>query len=215
MACKSAVCNCGGEKKSKGAKPASDENKSFDLLIVGVGGQGTILASNIIGEACILEGRNVRSAETHGMAQRGGSVETHIRIDGKYGPLVPTGAADMIISFDLLEALRYRHFLKPDGTVVSAEGIVVPISAFQNNLKIPSPEWIKEQLSDIKLITVDAEKFAKEAGSILSQNVVMLGAAAKILPLDKDSLLKAVEELVPKKTIEINKKAFLLGYESV
>ncbi|MBQ4414523.1 MAG: indolepyruvate oxidoreductase subunit beta [Methanomicrobium sp.] len=197
-----------------GTSRGNRDNDSFDLLIVGVGGQGTILASNIIGEACILEGRNVRSAETHGMAQRGGSVETHIRIDGRYGPLVPTGAADMIISFDLLEALRYRHFLKPSGTVVSAEGIVVPISAFQNNLEIPSADWIKEKMSDIKLVTVDAEKLAKDAGSILSQNVVMLGAAAKILPLKKDSLLKAVEELVPKKTIEINKKAFLLGYES-
>ena len=200
--------------KQAGTSRGNRDNDSFDLLIVGVGGQGTILASNIIGEACILEGRNVRSAETHGMAQRGGSVETHIRIDGRYGPLVPTGAADMIISFDLLEALRYRHFLKPSGTAVSAEGIVVPISAFQNNLEIPSADWIKEQMSDIKLITVDAEKLAKEAGSILSQNVVMLGAAAKILPLKKDSLLKAVEELVPKKTIEINKKAFLLGYGS-
>ena len=196
--------------KSKG----SDESDSFDLLIVGVGGQGTILASNIIGKACILEGRNVRSAETHGMAQRGGSVETHIRIDGRYGPLVPTGAAEMIISFDLLEALRYRHFLKPSGTVVSAEGIVVPISAFQNNLEIPSADWIKEKMSDIKLVPVDAESLAKEAGSILSQNVVMLGAAAKLLPIKKDSLLKAVVELVPEKTVEINKKAFLLGYES-
>ena len=87
-------------------------------------------------------------------------------------------------------------------------------SAFQNNLEIPSADWIKEQMSDIKLITVDAGKLAKDAGSILSQNVVMLGAAAKILPLKKESLLKAVEELVPKKTVEINKKAFLLGYES-
>lgn len=203
-----------GTGTKAGTSRGTGENDSFDLLIVGVGGQGTILASNIIGEACILEGRNVRSAETHGMAQRGGSVETHIRIDGRYGPLVPTGAADMIISFDLLEALRYRHFLKPSGTVVSAEGIVVPISAFQNNLEIPSADWIKEQMSDIKLIMVDAGKLAKDAGSILSQNVVMLGAAAKILPLKKESLLKAVEELVPKKTVEINKKAFLLGYES-
>lgn len=201
--------------KAKGPKAkGSDENGSFDLLIVGVGGQGTILASNIIGEACILEGRNVRSAETHGMAQRGGSVETHIRIDGRYGPLVPTGGADMIISFDLLEALRYRHFLKKGGTIVSSGGITVPISAFQNNLEIPSADWIKEQMSDIRLITVDAESLAKEAGSILSQNVVMLGAAAKLLPIKKDSLLKAVVELVPKKTVEINKKAFLLGYES-
>ena len=80
--------------------------KSFDILIVGIGGQGTILASNILGEACLREGRHVKGAETHGMAQRGGSVETHIRIDGLYGPLIVPGTADLLISFDLLEALR-------------------------------------------------------------------------------------------------------------
>ncbi|MBP2134159.1 indolepyruvate ferredoxin oxidoreductase beta subunit [Methanomicrobium sp. W14] len=187
--------------------------ESFDLLIVGVGGQGTILASNIIGEACILEKRSVRSAETHGMAQRGGSVETHIRIDGIYGPLISPGGADLIISFDLLEALRYRHFLKEGGIIVSASGIVVPVSAFQNNLEIPSEEWILSRLEDVNLIKVDAEKAAREAGSILSQNVVMLGAASHYLPLKKETLLEAVKMLVPKKTVEVNEKAFILGFE--
>ncbi|MDD3406685.1 MAG: indolepyruvate oxidoreductase subunit beta [Methanomicrobium sp.] len=190
------------------------KSESFDLMIVGVGGQGTILASNVIGQACLIEKREVRSAETHGMAQRGGSVETHIRIDGIYGPLISPGCADLIISFDLLEALRYSHFLKKDGTIVSAEGIVVPVSAFQNNLLIPSKEWIKKELSEVKLITIDAEAHALKAGSILTQNVVMLGAAAHYIPLKKDSLIEAVKRLVPKKTTELNEKAFLLGFDA-
>jgi len=190
------------------------KSESFDLMIVGVGGQGTILASNVIGQACLIEKREVRSAETHGMAQRGGSVETHIRIDGIYGPLISPGCADLIISFDLLEALRYSHFLKKDGTIVSAEGIVVPVSAFQNNLLIPSKEWIKKELSEVKLITIDAEAHALKAGSILTQNVVMLGAAAHYIQLKKDSLIEAVKRLVPKKTTELNEKAFLLGFDA-
>ncbi|MDD3978426.1 indolepyruvate oxidoreductase subunit beta [Methanomicrobium antiquum] len=192
----------------------NNPDESFDLMIVGVGGQGTILASNVIGEACLIERRDVRSAETHGMAQRGGSVETHIRIDGKYGPLISFGCADLIISFDLLEALRYRHFLKPNGTIVSAEGIVVPVSAFQNNLEILSSDQIKEKLSDVKLITIDAEDTALKAGNILTRNIVMLGAASGFIPLKKESLLEAVRRLVPKKTVEINEKAFILGCET-
>ena len=95
--------SCGG--KWEGGKEMSG---SFDILMVGIGGQGTILASNILGEACMIEGRAVKGAETHGMAQRGGSVESHIRIDGLFGPLIPPGHADLMISFDLLEALRYH-----------------------------------------------------------------------------------------------------------
>ena len=90
---------------------------SFDILMVGIGGQGTILASNILGQACLLEERSVKGAETHGMAQRGGSVESHIRVDGTFGPLTARGQADLLLSFDLLEALRYSHYLKPGGTM--------------------------------------------------------------------------------------------------
>ncbi|WOF17245.1 indolepyruvate ferredoxin oxidoreductase subunit beta [Methanoplanus sp. FWC-SCC4] len=186
--------------------------ESFDLLIVGVGGQGTVLASNVIGDACLIEGRTVRSAETHGMAQRGGSVESHIRIDGKYGPLISKGTADLIISFDLLEALRYRHFLKDGGVIISSESMVMPTSAFTQGLAVPSADDIKAGLSDVKLITIDAAEIAKEAGSILSQNIVMIGCAAHHLPLSKESLLKAVRDLVPPKTIEVNEKAFELGF---
>lgn len=188
---------------------------SFDLLIVGVGGQGTILASNIIGEACLSEGRSVRSAETHGMSQRGGSVETHIRIDGEFGPLISPGTADMIISFDLLETVRYMHFLKDGGTIVTGKSIVIPTSVFQQGLEVPSAESLETMLEGTKLHIIDAEAAAGEAGSPLSQNVVMLGAASTYLPLKSDSLLSAVKMLVPKKTVDINVKAFEIGMARV
>lgn len=187
---------------------------SFDLLIVGVGGQGTILASNIIGEACLIEGRSVRSAETHGMAQRGGSVETHIRIDGKYGPLIPRGSAELIISFDILEAVRYGHYLKKDGIIVSSRNLVIPTSAFQLGLDVPSQDSLERMLSDVKLSVVDAAAIAMDAGSILAQNIVMIGAASHYMPLSEESLLQAVKKLVPPKTIEINTKAFEMGRDA-
>lgn len=185
--------------------------KSFDVMIVGIGGQGTILASNILGQACLLEGRSVRGAETHGMAQRGGSVESHIRIDGRFGPLIAPGTADLLIAFDLLEALRYSHYLKHSGTVIVNRQLVVPTSVFTQKLLVPKESGILEALSEKNLCVIEAEKIAKEAGSSLAQNIALLGAASHLLPLKKESLTRAIEGLVPRKTIEINLKAFSLG----
>ena len=186
---------------------------SFDILIVGIGGQGTILASNILGEACLIEGRHVKGAETHGMAQRGGSVESHIRIDGLYGPLIPPGQGDLLISFDLLEALRYSHFLKNEGKMVVNRRLVLPTSVFTQKLPIPTQDEIIEALKKHTLCLLDADKMAEEAGSPLSQNVVMLGAASPSIPIRPESLINAVKRLVPKKTVDINVKAFEMGRE--
>lgn len=186
---------------------------SFDILIVGIGGQGTILASNILGEACLIEGRHVKGAETHGMAQRGGSVESHIRIDGLYGPLIPPGQGDLLISFDLLEALRYSHFLKNEGKMVVNRHLVLPTSVFTQKLHVPTQDEIIEALKTHTLCLLDADKMAEEAGSPLSQNVVMLGAASPSIPIRPESLIDAVKCLVPKKTVDINVKAFEMGRE--
>jgi len=186
---------------------------SFDILIVGIGGQGTILASNILGGACLAEGRHVKGAETHGMAQRGGSVESHIRINGLFGPLIPPGHADLLISFDLLEALRYSHYLKKEGKMVVNNHMVLPTSVFTQNLPAPGQDEVVVALKVHNLCLLDADKIAEEAGSILSQNVVMLGAASLSIPLKPESLVDAVKRLVPKKTIDINVKAFELGRE--
>jgi len=187
---------------------------SYDILIVGIGGQGTILASNILGEACLIEGRHIKGAETHGMAQRGGSVESHIRIDGLFGPLIPPGQADLLISFDLLEALRYSHYLKKEGTAVVSRNLVIPTSVYTQKLTPPTEDEIIAVLKKHGLCLVEADSIATEAGSPLSQNVVMLGAASRWIPLKPESLLEAVKRLVPKKTIEINAKAFQMGRDA-
>lgn len=184
---------------------------SFDVLIVGIGGQGTILASNILGEACLLENRHIRGAETHGMAQRGGSVESHIRIGGEFGPLITPGQADLLISFDLLEALRYSHYLKSGGKMVVNSHLVLPTSVFTQKLNAPSETEIIAALKKHPLCLLDADSLAAEAGSPLSANVVMLGAASSAMPLNPGSLLEAVRRLVPKKTVEINVRAFESG----
>jgi len=184
---------------------------SFDILIVGIGGQGTVLASNVLGEACIIENRSVRSAETHGMAQRGGSVESHIRIDGKFGPLITPGTADLLIAFDLIEALRYRHYLPAGGKLIANLGFVVPTSVYQQKLVVPDEESILAALSDLDVVCIDALELAEEAGSSLSQNIVMLGAASGDIRLRPETLEEAVRRCVPPKTVAVNEKAFRLG----
>ncbi|WP_319378569.1 indolepyruvate ferredoxin oxidoreductase subunit beta [uncultured Methanocorpusculum sp.] len=191
--------------------------KSFDVLIVGIGGQGTILASNVLGDACVIEGRHVRGAETHGMSQRGGSVETHIRIDGKFGSLIAPGTADLLIAFDVLEALRYRHFLKTDGVMVVNREIVVPTSVFSGKQPVPTIDDVEAELKagTAKVILVDATGIAAKAGNPLAANVVLLGAASDKLPLAAESLSEAVRRNVPPKTVSVNEKAFDLGKEAV
>ncbi|NYT16757.1 MAG: indolepyruvate oxidoreductase subunit beta [Methanomicrobiales archaeon] len=183
----------------------------YDIMIVGIGGQGTILASNILGGACLIEKRSVRGAETHGMAQRGGSVESHIRIDGRYGPMIAPGTADLLIGFDMLEALRFSHFLKDGGRMVVNHRMVIPTSVYVQKLPLPSEEEIISQLAGKDLCLIDADAIAREAGSPLSANVVMLGAASHHIPLAADSLLMAIQRLVPPNTVVINTKAFELG----
>jgi len=187
---------------------------SYDLLIAGVGGQGVILASNVIGEACLIEGRQVKAAETHGMAQRGGSVECHIRIDGRFGPLVPPGKADLLMAFELIEALRYRHYLKPGGRLVANRLVLVPTSVYMQKLEAPTEEKILGRLADLSPCILDADARAVEAGSPLTQNMVMAGAASLSLPLKVASLEEAIRRSVPKKTIDMNLRAFQLGREA-
>lgn len=191
--------------------------KSYDCIIVGIGGQGTILASNVLGDACVIEGRHVSGAETHGMSQRGGSVETHIRIDGRHGSLIAPGTADLLISFDILEALRYRHFVKSDGIMIVNREMVVPTSVFSNKQPIPKIEDVESELKrgTQKIIMIDAAVLAAKAGSPLSVNIVLIGAASHILPLASNSIAEAVKRNVPPKTVEINLKAFELGKNSV
>ena len=184
---------------------------SFDVLIVGIGGQGTILTSNILGEACVIEGVPVRGAETHGMAQRGGSVESQIRIGQEYGPQIAPGTADVIISFDLMESARYCHYLKNGGLIFTSQEYVVPTSVFMQDFPAPDEQMLMGLIGDRNVTIVEARRLAEEAGSILTQNIVLLGAASAHLPLKEQSLRDAISRTVPKKTIEVNLKAFDLG----
>ena len=188
---------------------------SFDILIVGIGGQGTVLASNVIGEACIIENRSVRSAETHGMAQRGGSVESHIRIDGELGSLIVPGTADLLIAFDLLEALRYRHYLPAGGKLVVNRHLVVPTSVYQQNLDVPDEESILAALADLDVACIDAAGLAAEAGSVLAQNIVMLGALGRlnIVPFQREDFQEAIARRLPPGQRDINLQAFDAGHD--
>jgi indolepyruvate ferredoxin oxidoreductase beta subunit len=188
--------------------------KVFNVLIVGIGGQGVILASNVLGEACIAEGIPVRCSETHGMAQRGGSVESHMRIGGRFSPLIPAGTADLILAFELLEALRYHHYLKEGGTILANDHLIVPTSVYVQKLPLPTREEVVERLKGSSFI-IDARKLALEAGSPLTLNIVMVGAASPFLPLHIASLEAGVRTWVPPKTVEMNLKAFERGRDAV
>lgn len=190
------------------------EGMSFDVMIVGIGGQGTILTSNILGKACVIEGIPVRGAETHGMAQRGGSVESQIRIGQQYGPLIAPGTADLLLSFDLLEAARAVHWLKPDGKIYTSQEFVVPTSVFMQDYPSPEEPMLLEMLGSRPYKVVDCRRIAEEAGNVLTQNIVLLGAASPDIPLKKESLLEAIRRTVPQKTVDMNLKAFDMGIDA-
>jgi len=183
----------------------------YDIMIVGIGGQGTILTSNILGVACVIEGVPVRGAETHGMAQRGGSVESQIRIGQEYGPLIQSSNADLLISFDLIETVRALHYLKEGGSIVTNRAFVVPTTVYMQDFPPPDEQMLISILPDMHLWILDAALIAEEAGSILTQNIVLLGAASRFIPLQEESLKEAIRRTVPKKTVDMNLIAFDLG----
>ncbi|HHW66965.1 MAG: indolepyruvate ferredoxin oxidoreductase, beta subunit [Epulopiscium sp.] len=188
--------------------------KTKNILIVGVGGQGTLLTSRVIGDVAINKGYDVKMSEVHGMAQRGGSVVTHVRYGKKvYSPLVEEGCADILLAFEKLEALRWIHYLKEDGIAIVNDQEINPMPVITGTAQYP-----KDILEKIKQVCrqtyiVDALKIARELGNIKVLNTVLLGILAKHLGLDKNTWIESIERVVPPKTIEINQKAFLVGYE--
>ena len=182
-------------------------------MVVGVGGQGTLLTSRIIGKTALKAGYDVKLSEVHGMAQRGGSVVTFVRFDKKvYEPVVEEGCVDILISFERLEAQRYAHFLKPDGVMIVNDCRIDPMTVVIGAKTYP--EGIIEKLSEnYKVYTVDGGAVAKELGNSKVLNSVVLGLAAKYIGFSEEDWVKVLEETVPPKTIEINKKAFKAGYE--
>lgn len=185
-----------------------------NIMIVGVGGQGTLLTSRIIGKAAMSQGYDVKISEVHGMAQRGGSVVTFVRFGEKVSePVVEEGQADLIISFERLEARRYAHFLKKDGVLVVNDCRIDPMTVVIGAQKYP--ENIIEALKENhKVYSIDGQKIALELGNSKVLNSVVLGYAAKFIGFDKETWLETVTSTVPAKTVEINKNAFLTGYDA-
>lgn len=187
-----------------------------DILICGVGGQGTVLASKIIAAAAMEEGSPVHSAETIGMAQRGGSVTSHVRIGGEaYSPLIPFGGADMLLAFEPGEAVRNLRYLKKGGIAVVNTSAVKPVTESLKETGYDGSEmtaYLKEKCS---CIFVNAEKVCRPFGSTKFFNIIMLGVAAGSghLGLEKDTLLKQIEQRVPSRFLEVNLRAFQTGIE--
>lgn len=188
-----------------------------DIVIVGVGGQGVILISDVIGRAAVRAGKPVRGAETHGMAQRGGSVVNHTRIGCSLSPMVALGSADVLLALEPAEALRFGHFLSPDGIALLNTRPVLPITVTTGKASYPPLQEILSPLRQIckSVLPMDATALAKQAGTEQAMNVVMLGALSRFIPLPEDLLLEALTEVVPSKHVASNRKAFALGKAEV
>lgn len=186
---------------------------SKNIMIVGVGGQGTLLTSRILGKLAVGAGYDVKLSEVHGMAQRGGSVVTFVRYGEQVAePIVEEGQADVLIAFEKLEALRYLHFLKKDGVVVVNNWRIDPITVVTGAASYP--DGILERLKqERKTIVVEAMAEAKRLGTPKVFNVVVLGAAARHMTFSRELWTSVIEETVPPKTIEINRAAFEAGYQ--
>ncbi len=188
----------------------------MNVLISGVGGQGTILASRVLGKYALLSGNDCKISEIHGMSQRGGSVTTHLRIGKKvYSPVVWEGSADMIIAFEGLEAVRVKHYLKADGILLVNEEKILPMPCITGMAVYPDD--IKAKLTaEVKGVQfINARALAVEAGGEKATNIVMLGSICKLYGFDKALMEEAVIACVPAKFKELNVKAFRLGFDNV
>ena len=189
------------------------------VIIVGVGGQGTLLASRVLGSAMMSQGVDVKVSEVHGMSQRGGSVVTYVRYgvtpeDKVYSPVIEPGEADVVLAFEALEAARFLPYLKKGGAVVVNSQQMDPMPVITGAAKYPADILGKIEEKGVRMIRLDALKLAEEAGSVKAVNVVLIGAMARRLQLPREVWEETVRNTVPKKFVELNLKAFALGYEA-
>ncbi len=183
-----------------------------NIMIVGVGGQGSLLASKLLGRILLDKGYDVKVSEVHGMSQRGGSVVTYVRFGDKvYSPIIDKGEADFIVSFEILEAARYTEFLKPGGKIITNTQQINPMPVITGAAAYPEnlAETIKS--ANIDLVAFDALKLAEEAGSPKAVNIVLMGMLSKFFDFTKEEWHTAIEKSVPPKFLELNQKAFELG----
>jgi indolepyruvate ferredoxin oxidoreductase beta subunit len=189
-----------------------------NIVLTGVGGQGVITAANILGKAAIKAKVNVFVSEIHGMAQRGGTVNSAVRMGNVSGALVASGTADVILSTEPIEALRYIRFSNKNTKILTDVTPVIPFTVSVGSDEYPDIEKVFKELGSYgKLYKIDAVKIAKDAGALITKNIVMLGAlaAADILPFKSEILLETILENVPAKFRDINKKAFESGFKAI
>lgn len=188
----------------------------LEIVIVGVGGQGTLLASRILGRLAMNRGMDVKVSEVHGMSQRGGSVITYVRIgtDGErvYAPIVAPGQADFVLSFEALEAYRALTHLKQGGAIITGDQQIMPMPVITGAAAYPQ-DVLKKAGEQVKVFSLDAIRIAEQCGSIRCANIVLIGVLAKYLPFTRDEVARAVAQCVPPKTVEMNLAAFNKGYE--
>ncbi len=192
--------------------------KKTRFLLTGVGGQGTILASNVLAELGIALGYDAKKAEVHGMSQRGGSVISHVSWGEEvFSPVIPDSEADILISFEKLEAIRFVGGIRPDAMVLINDYEIVPITVSSGTGKYPSNEEINAAFAPAteNVHWVKGVAIAEELGNAKAANVVLLGALSKILEMDAGAWLKVIEARVPPKFVELNRKAFQAGREAV
>ena len=183
-----------------------------NIMIVGVGGQGSLLASKLLGHLLLSQGLDVKVSEVHGMSQRGGSVVTYVRC-GEHvnSPVIDKGEADFIVSFEILEAARWLSFLKKDGQIVTNTQQIDPMPVITGAAKYPEDLVEKMKATGAKVDAMDCLKLAEEAGSAKAVNLVLMGRLSHYFDLPEEAWMKSLEANVPAKFLEMNKKAFILG----
>lgn len=187
-----------------------------NILIVGVGGQGTLLASKLLGKCFTEEGYDVKVSEVHGMSQRGGSVVTYVRYGDKvFSSVIEKGEADIIISFEQLESARWLPYLKEGGVLITSTQKIDPMPVIMGKAEYPESILEKIKAKGVKLVELDALSLAQQAGTAKAANVVLLGGAVHFLGIDKNMWVDIIKSTVPQKTIEVNLKAFDLGYSAI
>ena len=182
------------------------------VMIVGVGGQGSLLASKLLGHLLLTEGYDVKVSEVHGMSQRGGSVVTYVRFGDKvYSPIIDKGEADFIVSFEKLEAARYVEYLKPDGRIVTNTQEVDPMPVITGAMEYPADLVEKMESLGIAVDAMDCLSLADQAGSSKAVNIVLMGRLSKYFDIPEEKWLQAIADCVPEKFVDVNLKAFALG----
>ena len=186
--------------------------KTKNIMIVGVGGQGSLLASKLLGHLLLEAGYDVKVSEVHGMSQRGGSVVTYVRYgEHVYSPVIDQGEADVIVSFELLEAARWLSYLKEDGVIVTNTQQVDPMPVITGAAEYPQNLVEKMKAAGAKVDAMDCLALAEQAGSSKAVNIVLMGRLSHYFDLPQEAWMASLEAMVPPKFLEMNKKAFALG----